>query len=117
MNDPMKIVEYINNNTEDFLRYLKSKFPLYHDSNVFLRDVHYGLMNYVEDRLRKKVNYLVAERLTQDVIRELEKKGIFKNVDSRTWLLQYKEFALPRPAPAAKAAVSSAGQAQPASSK
>lgn len=110
MNDSTKIVEYIVLNADDFLRYLKSKFPLYHESNVFLRDVHYGLMNYVEDRLRKKLNYLVAERLTSQVIQEFEKKGILKKVDGRTWLLQYKEFALPRSAPAAKPAVQPAAQ-------
>lgn len=102
MNDSVNIVEYITRNADDFLRYLKSKFPLYHDSNVFLRDLHYGLMEYVEERLRKKLNYLVAERLTSDVVKEFEKKGIFRKIDGKTWLLQYKEFALPRPAPAVK---------------
>jgi hypothetical protein len=98
----MKELEYILNNADDFLKYLKSKFPLYHDSNVFLRDVHYGVMNYVEERLKRSLNYLDAERLTFEVTKEFEKKGVFKKVDDRTWLLKYPEFALPRPVPAAK---------------
>lgn len=107
----MKEFEYIVNNNSEFLKFLKSKFPLYHDSNVFLRDVHYGVMSYVEERLKKKLRYLEAEQLTLDVAEEFEKQGIFKKVDSKTWLLKYLEFALPRPTPAAKPSVQPSTQA------
>ena len=42
--DPVTIIV---ENQKDFLKYLKSKFPLYHLSNIFFRDFHYGVMNYL----------------------------------------------------------------------
>ncbi len=108
----MSDVEYIVNNKAEFLQYLKSKFPLIHESNFFFRDLHYGLMSYVEEKLNKKLGYLEAEKITQAVATELEKQGILKRMDSRTWLLNYPEFALPRNAPPAKAATQPAA-AQP----
>ena len=107
----MNEVEYIVNNKAEFLKYLKSKFPLIHESNVFFRDLHYGLMSYVEENLGKKLRYLDGERLADGIAVEFEKQGIFKKMDNRTWLLNYREFALPRIAPAAKSA------AQPAAAQ
>lgn len=93
----MKEIEYIIDKTE-FLRYLKAKFTLIHDSNIFFRDLHYGVMNYVKEKLKKKLKYLEAEQLTYTIALEFEKQGVFKKMDNRTWLLNYPEFALPRPA-------------------
>ena len=112
----MNEVEHIVNNKAEFLKYLRSKFPLIHESNVFFRDLHYGLMSYIEEKLNNKLRYLDAEKITYTVAGELEKQGIFKKVDSRTWLLNYPEFALPRVAPAAKAAAQPAA-AQTATAK
>jgi len=35
-------VELILGNQSEFMKYLKSKFPMIHMSNVFFRDFHYG---------------------------------------------------------------------------
>lgn len=100
----MNAVEHIVNNKAEFLKYLRSKFPLIHESNVFFRDLHYGLMSYVEEKLNEKMKYLDAEKAAYAVAADLEKQGIFRKMDDRTWLLNYPEFALPRAVPAAKAA-------------
>ena len=105
--------ELILNNKKDFLKFLKSKFPLYHDSNIFLRDIHYGVMNYLEEKTKRTMKYLEAEKLTMEIVDEFEKQGIFKKMDSKTWLLNYAEFALPRPVPKPAAPAASA-QPQPA---
>ncbi len=91
----MDAVSLIVENQKDFLKYLKSKFPLYHLSNVFFRDLHYGVMNYLM-AYKKKLKYYDAEEVTRGVIAEFEKAGLLKKVDSQTWLLVYPEFQLPR---------------------
>ena len=77
-------------------------------------------MDFLEEKLKRRVKYLDAEKITHQVVTEFEKQGIFKKMDNQTWLLNYPEFALPRvtpaaksaaTAPAAQAAVSAAGQA------
>lgn len=91
----MNLVQIIIENQKDFLKYLKSKFPLYHESNVFFRDFHYGVMNYLM-AFKKKLKYSDAEEVTRGVVEEFEKKGLLKKVDEQTWLLNYPEFRLPR---------------------
>ena len=91
----MNEVEIIVNSQTEFLKFLKSKFTLIHQSNIFFRDFHYGIMSYLEDRGRKK-KYLDAEKIAREVGTEFEKKGVFKKIDHQSWLLNYPEFALPR---------------------
>jgi hypothetical protein len=88
-------VSLIVEDQKNFLKYLKSKFPLYHLSNVFFRDIHYGVMNYLMG-YKRRLKYSDAEEVTRGVIAEFEKAGILKKVDYQTWLLVYPEFQLPR---------------------
>jgi len=88
-------VPLIVENQKDFLKYLKTRIPLYHLSNVFFRDLHYAVMNYLM-AYRRKLKYYDGEEVTRDVVAEFEKAGILKKVDSQTWLLVYPEFQLPR---------------------
>jgi hypothetical protein len=91
----MDPVALIKENQKDFLKYLKSKFPLYHLSNLFFRDLHYGVMSYLMVH-KKKLRYYDAEEVARAVATELEKSGVLKRVDNQTWLLIYPEFQLPR---------------------
>ena len=91
----MDPVSLIVEHQKDFLKYLKSEFPIYHLSNVFFRDFHYGVMNYLIG-YKKRLRYYDAEAVTRGVIAEFEKQGLLKKVDDKTWLINYVEFRLPR---------------------
>ena len=91
----MKEVEFIASNQTEFLKHLKSKFTLIHMSNVFFRDLHYGVMSYLKEH-GMKLRYADAEKVAHPVGVELEKQGILKRIDHQSWLLNYPEFALPR---------------------
>ena len=91
----MKEVDSILGHHTEFLKYLKSKFTLIHQSNVFFRDLHYGVMAYLQDH-GMKMKYQNAEQVARDIGTGLEQKGIFKKIDNQSWLLNYPEFALPR---------------------
>ncbi len=107
----------------EFLGYLKQKFPLYHLSNVFFRDLHYGVMGFLEKHAVKS-SYVGAEEVTREVIGHFEEAQIFRRVDEKTWLLLYPDFKAvsakpaappkpapaPRPAPAAPESQPQAGQ-------
>ena len=98
----------------DFLKFLKAKYHLYHLSNVFFRDIHYGVMAYLE--LNKiKFKYLEAEELTGKVIESLEEANILKKIDKLTWVLNYPEFKKPavKPVAPAKPAANPAASAAP----
>ncbi len=95
VNATMKPTEIIINNELDFLKYFKSKFTLIHMSNVFFRDLHYGVMSYLKDH-GVKAGYGEAESTTREVSADLEQKGIFLKIDHQSWKLNFPEFALPR---------------------
>ncbi len=109
----MPALDIFLNNQADFLKFLKSKFTLIHASNVFFRDLHYGVMAYVEEKESRKVKYIEAEKLTHDIIAALEQKGILKKIDNQSWILNYPEFALPKIAPAPKPAAAKPAAATP----
>lgn len=82
---------------------------MYHCSNMFFRDFHYGVLSYAESKGRK-ISYGAAEELAAIVIADLEKSGILKPIKPGSWMLNYPEFRAVslKPAPATKPAVSSA---------
>ena len=91
----MKETELIVNYIPEFLKFLKSKFTLIHQSNFFFRDFHYGVMEFLKAR-GKKVHYQDGEAIAREAAAVLEQKGIFKRIDHQSWLLNYPDFALPR---------------------
>jgi hypothetical protein len=80
--------------TADFLRFLKSRFHLYHCSNVFFRDFQYGIMAYAEEK-GTHVSYGNAEELAQEIIVRLTAAGILKGINPGTWMLNYVPFRTP----------------------
>jgi hypothetical protein len=91
----MKEIETITNHTDEFLKFLKTKFTLIHQSNIFFRDLHFGVIAYLESK-GKRIKYTIGEQIAKEIASDLEKKGIFKKIDHQSWLLNYPEFALPR---------------------
>lgn len=85
-----KSVTIINNQVE-FLHFLKAKFPLYHLSNFFFRDLHYGIISFFEQK-HLKIGYGDAEQVAREVAQHFEKQNIFKKVNQQGWVLQYPEF-------------------------
>jgi len=98
----MKEVATILTNQSEFFKYLKSRFTLIHRSNIFFRDFHYGVMGYLAGH-GIKIGYGKAEKVAREIASEFEKNGTLKKIDHQSWLLEYPEFALPRPEGAVKA--------------
>ncbi len=85
----------ITANDRDFLQFLKGRYQLFHASNVFFRDLHYGVMTFLEGKGMHD-GYTSTEALTRDVIAHFVNAGILLPIDERTWMLNYEEF---RPIP------------------
>jgi hypothetical protein len=104
---------FVQENTREILQFLKSRFPLYHQSNIFFRDVHYGIMAFLEKK-GKKIGYTAGEPIARAFIAALEKEGILQGVDRQSWKLNLPEYktpvtkaapaAAPKPAPKPEAA-------------
>ena len=87
----MKKSTTIINNQVEFLHFLKAKFPLYHLSNLFFRDLHYGIMSFFNQR-GMKIGYSEGELVAREVAQHFERQNVFKKVNQQGWVLHYPEF-------------------------
>ena len=87
----MKPNEFVVENYLDVLRFLKSRFPMYHLSNFFFRDVQYGIMTMLNER-GVHVTYPEAEQCARELTGRLEREKIFIPVDRQTWVVNFPEF-------------------------
>jgi hypothetical protein len=97
MNQKLQIyTENIKADYPVFLNYLKAKFPLFHNSNFFFRDFHYGIKKYFEKK-GIKLNYQEAEKIAVELGKFLESEGIFVKIDKQAWKVNYQEFVTSQP--------------------
>lgn len=90
----MKATDYILNNQKEVLEFLKSRFPMYHLSNFFFRDVQYGVQMMLEEK-GMKVRYRDAEKIAHAFAEKLEQARVFRSVDRQSWVVNYPEFKTP----------------------
>ena len=84
-------INEIIDSKEGFLGFMKSRTQLYHLSNVFFRDFHYGVIAYGEAH-GKKIAYGKAEELATELVSSLEHSGFLRPIKPGSWMLNYPEF-------------------------
>ncbi|HEX9615374.1 MAG TPA: hypothetical protein VGA55_07690 [Bacteroidota bacterium] len=92
-------LQYLTENKKEFLAFLKTRYKLYHRSNVFFRDLHYGVMTFLASK-EKETGYTEAEGIANRLVQELETTGTLKKIDGMAYLLEYPEFKKPPVKPA-----------------
>jgi len=109
------LVQKFETEQKEFLAFLKSRLNLFHLSNVFFRDIHYGVMAYLEMK-QLALRYDKAERLTREIVEDLQTRGILRAIDHQTFTLTYPEFKKPpvKIAPAAPAKPAAPAAPKPA---
>ncbi len=119
----MKKIDHLLENDTETLAFLRTRYPLYHLSNVFFRDIQYGIQVLLERR-GVKVGYMDSERLAQAFVSRLENKKVLVPIDRQSWVLYYEDFktmpvkrasqaATAKAAPAAKPAERTSGGLPP----
>jgi hypothetical protein len=89
-------LELLKKDEESLLNFLKAKFPMFHNSNFFYRDLQYGIRSFLE----KKdiiINYNDADELAHSISKYFEDKGIFIKVNDLTWRVDYPKFITTEP--------------------
>ena len=92
----MEYASLIENEYPVFLGFLKAKFPLFHNSNFFFRDLQYGAEKFLEKK-GIKIRMGQAEKLAKDLASYLEGKGIFIKINNFCWRLNYPEYLTTTP--------------------
>ena len=109
----MNHVPEIVDHRVEVLRFLKSRFPVYHRSNVFFRDIQYGIQLFLLRR-GAHVTYTGAESIARALVAALEREGVLVPIDRQSWAVNYPEFRTPQAKPAAAAPKPAAAAPKPA---
>ncbi|MGE5352058.1 MAG: hypothetical protein ACM3P0_08240 [Acidobacteriota bacterium] len=88
--------DYLKTNQEQFFSFMKEKYPFFNKSNVFLRDLQYGVKNFFE-RKSVKLSYKDVEETASQLIQMLEKDGILLKLNENAWKLNYAPKEEPKP--------------------
>lgn len=89
-------LELLKREEESFLGFLKAKYPMFHNSNFFYRDLQYGTRSFMEKK-GIDITYAEAAKLADAISEEFENKGIFVRVNKIGWKINYPEFTTTEP--------------------
>jgi hypothetical protein len=93
---------YMQENQKEVLAYLKTRLPIYHLSNLFFRDLQFGIQAMFREK-GARLGYTESEKLARTFVEGAERAQIFTPIDGQSWRVNYPEFRLPqRKKPAAK---------------
>lgn len=87
----MKKATEVLDNEAEVLGFLRTQYPIFHQSNIFFRDIQYGIRTMLE-RKGVRVGYTDAERLARDFTDRLEKKKMLVRIDGQSWVVRNEEF-------------------------
>ena len=109
-----RIQKHLGNDRE-LLAYLKTRFPVYHMSNIFFRDMQYGIHAYLHER-GVHARYTETEAAARAFVERLEKQRILVPIDTQSWVVNFPDYKTPpsKPVPAAKPAPQARAAAAPA---
>jgi hypothetical protein len=91
MNKLNSYLEILKSEQQIFLNYLKAKFPVFHNSNFFFRDLHFGIKSYFEKK-GTGLSYSLSEQIAKKYSEYLEEEGIFVKISDKTWRVTFPEF-------------------------
>ena len=94
--DITKYLELLKSEDLSLLEFLKAKFPVFHNSNIFYRDFQYGIRSFLEKK-EIEISYSEAGELAAQMALYFEEKGIFKRVNSMGWKINFPEFVATEP--------------------
>ncbi|HTX99280.1 MAG TPA: hypothetical protein VMG09_04625 [Bacteroidota bacterium] len=93
-------IQKILDDRKTILEYLRRRYPMIHASNIFFRDLVFGLQAYLAAQ-GVKMHMSDAEKCTRIFIDALVEEGTLIPCDQQTWTLNYPSFRTPVHTPAA----------------
>jgi len=90
------LVKLIESDHSQLMKYLKSRYPLFHNSNFFSKDFQYGIKRFLESK-NIEVDEVEVQHLAASISNSLEANGIFIRTNSSGWKINYPDFVTTTP--------------------
>ena len=71
-----------------FLRYMKEKYHIFYNSNIFLRDVQYAIKSFFEKK-DIAITYAEAESLMKQLTEKMENEGEILRLNKNVWKVNF----------------------------
>jgi len=75
-------------NKKIFFRFMREKYRLFYNSNIFFRDLQYAIISYYLTK-DKRLKYSEAEKITEELIKLLENEGELKKMSDNAWKVNF----------------------------
>jgi hypothetical protein len=84
----MDLLQNLISNKNLFFSFMKEKYPVYKESNIFFRDLQYAIRNYYMKK-GKTINYQKAEKIAAEFIEKLVNEGDLKKISNNAWKVNF----------------------------
>ena len=84
----MDLLNDLTLNKSIFFKFMKEKYRLYLNSNIFFRDIQYAIKSYFEKK-DIRIKYSQAEKIAYDFIQKLEDTGELKKMSDNAWKVNF----------------------------
>ena len=84
----MDLLQDLISNKKLFFSFMKEKYPVFKESNIFFRDVQYAIRNYYLKK-GKPIDYQKAEKIASEFIEGLVKEGELKKISNNAWKVNF----------------------------
>ncbi|MCL4547229.1 MAG: hypothetical protein M1495_01525 [Bacteroidetes bacterium] len=84
----MNHLEDLLANREVFFNFMKEKYPLFYNSNIFFRDIQYAIISYYQKK-DTNIKRQAAEIIAKNFVTELEKSGELKRMSNNSWKVNF----------------------------
>jgi hypothetical protein len=88
----MELPDLAGRETELLTFMRENGYPVFHRSNIFLRDLQYGIRDFCRNRYGKDPGSRKCDLLAEKFIGDMELKGLFLRSTGSTWILQMEGF-------------------------
>lgn len=84
----MEYLKELTSNRTIFFNFMKEKYRVFNNSNIFFRDIQYAVKSYFEKK-NNRIKYSEAEKIAKEFIKQLESEGLLKKISENAWKVNF----------------------------
>ena len=96
MNKTEGLLRGLQTDTLSFLNYMRAKVPVFHNSNIFYRDVENGVKGFFEKK-GTPIKNSDASVVTKNYLEHLENEKVLIKTSEQSWKVNYPDFVTTKP--------------------
>lgn len=84
----MEYLKELTINRTIFFSFMKEKYNVFNNSNIFFRDIQYAIKSYFEKK-NKRINYSEAEKIAKEFISQMENDKQLIKMSNNAWKVNF----------------------------